>query len=715
MPALFRPSLLTLSLTLALLPAPTPAEEADDEEALVALYGDTEMVSIATGTAKPVYRAPSVASVITAEDIAAMGARNLDEVLEAVPGLHVSRSVPLHMDSVYGIRGIATGFNPQTLILINGIRFGNLHNSGRMPNFRLPVSAIKRIEIMRGPGSAVYGADAYAGVINIITFPSEELQDIRLAARRGSFDTTDGLLQFGTELEGWHLGGSIETQRSDGDKERRIASDLQTILDAALGTRASLAPDSLQTNYYVVDTHLEAANGNWTVRYWNWQQNGAGYGAGVAEALDPVGRQDVDHHLADLGFDSGESSSGWSVGFHYAYQRTKNQSRFQILPPGALLPIGADGNLNFVSPQGLVLFPEGLLGNPGSTDTTHFAEVEARYMQWNDHRVRLSAGGRHEATEARETKNFGPGVIDGRTSPVGGRLTDVTGTPYVYIPDKTRSVRFISAQDEWALAPDWELTAGVRFDDYSDFGSTTNPRLALVWSTAYNLTTKLLYGKAFRAPSFSELYFVNNPIVLGNPDLEPETIDTLELAFDYRPTTNTLFALTLFDYRARDLIEFTPDANAATKTARNARNQDGRGFELEAQWTPTDDWLLKANVAHTDASDAKTGWRIHDVPREETSVDARWHPNDNWQFSTEIHWIAERKRAHGDTRRAIDDYAWADLTTRYAGLARGWELSLSVRNVADADATAPSDSIIPEDYPLEGRSVWLGIDYRFSR
>ncbi|MEJ2201403.1 MAG: TonB-dependent receptor plug domain-containing protein, partial [Desulfuromonadaceae bacterium] len=85
------------------------------EEDLAALYGDEEFVSIATGSAKPITKAPAVASVVTAADIRAMGATDLNQVLETVPGIHVSLSALNRLDPVYSIRGIHTGFNPQVL------------------------------------------------------------------------------------------------------------------------------------------------------------------------------------------------------------------------------------------------------------------------------------------------------------------------------------------------------------------------------------------------------------------------------------------------------------------------------------------------------------------------------------------------------------------------------------------------------------------------
>ena len=90
----------------------TQAEGTGDEEALLLLYGDTEMISIATGSQQPISKAPAVATVVTANDIKAMGATDLDHVLETVPGLHVARSNTGY-NPIYTIRGISSGFNPQ--------------------------------------------------------------------------------------------------------------------------------------------------------------------------------------------------------------------------------------------------------------------------------------------------------------------------------------------------------------------------------------------------------------------------------------------------------------------------------------------------------------------------------------------------------------------------------------------------------------------------
>jgi iron complex outermembrane receptor protein len=104
------------------------------------------------------------------------------------------------------------------------------------------------------------------------------------------------------------------------------------------------------------------------------------------------------------------------------------------------------------------------------------------------------------------------------------------------------------------MARDWALTTGIRRDDYSDFGATTNPRVALVWDASLDVTAKVLYGRAFRPPSFSEQYSINNPVLRGNPNLNPEIIDTLETAFSWQARADTQLQLSLFRYKMKDII-----------------------------------------------------------------------------------------------------------------------------------------------------------------
>src|SRR5690349_9548311 len=176
---------------------PVFAEQNRDEEDLALVYGDKSTVSIATGSQQTLRRAPAVASVITAEDIAAMGAIDLDEVLETVPGMHVDRN-PIAYAPLYTIRGVYSPNNPQVLMLLNGVPTTTLVTGGKGNVWGgFPLENVARIEVIRGPGSALYGADAYAGVINIITKTAAQQPGTQLGIRAGSFGTWDGWLLHG--------------------------------------------------------------------------------------------------------------------------------------------------------------------------------------------------------------------------------------------------------------------------------------------------------------------------------------------------------------------------------------------------------------------------------------------------------------------------------------------------------------------------------------
>lgn len=656
------------------------------EIGLEELYGDDELVSIATGSQKPIGKAPAIASVITAKQIAEMGAHTLNEILETVPGLHVGLSAINRLDSVYSIRGIHTGFNPQVLLLLDGVAISNAATGSHPILFRLPVASISRIEVIRGPGSAIYGADAYAGVINIITKDSTELEP-EVGSRIGSFNTRDAWINHNFSRSGWNLGVSFEWQSSGGDNDRRISSDYQTHLDSVAGTDYSLAPGPLATDFEVFNTLFNASKNDFTLKFWNWRLIDAGVGAGGSLALDPAGKQNENLYLLDLGYRHG-LAEGLEANLNLNYMYYKSESYLRLLPPGS---------------QG---FTDGMIGTPSGIGQQTGVDLVLNYSNISKHRLRIGTGMKYQDQDTSEIKNFGSGVS-------AGVLTDVSNTPYVYMPDISRTLWYLSLQDEWQFAPDWEMTTGIRYDHYSDFGSTINPRAALVWSTRHNLTTKLLYGRAFRAPSFQEQFADQNPVTLGNPDLDPETIDTVELAFDFRPSFDWQTTLNLFGYRANGLIDYVP-VGGGTNIAQNARDQEGYGFELEASWDATEKVQLSGNYAWQYSVDCASDSRIPDAPGQQAFLSVDWRFMPNWALYSQLNWIGKRYRASEDSRDKVDDYFLLDMTLHRTSLWRNIDLAIKVRNLLDEKAKEPSDGQkITDDYPLEGRSLWCELRYRF--
>ena len=670
-------------------------------------------ISIATGNNTTLEQAPAVANLITAQQIAAMGARTLDDVLETVPGLHVSLSAANRLDSIYSIRGIHTRFNPQVLLLINGSAMQWPVQGGRPILFRQPVNNIAQIEIIRGPGSAVYGADAFSGVINIITKSASDINGTEIGSRFGSFAYGEAWVQTGQQYHNWDIAFSLNYQHSNGDSDRRIDHDLQTTLDNLYGTSASLAPGKLSTYYEVLDSTLALENNHWKINLRTWMSDNTGNGAGGAQALDPNLADNYELYSSDITYTTDSWFYHWTNSLKLNYNYHKSNSQFMLLPPNSTVGIGEDGNLNLQSPN-LVTFTDGLIGNPGGATEDAQLELTNTYTGIKNSRFRIGIGSRYQSIRTEESKNFGPGVLEGsNATTVDGTLTVVTGTDNIYLKNTSRTINYASLQNEWHFKDNWHLITGIRYDHYSDFGDTTNPRIALVWQTHDTLTSKLLYGSAFRAPSFAELGLKNNPSALGDPDLSPEKIDTYELVFNYRPTTTLQSTLSLFTYRAKDLIEYTLNTDAGGNKATNASDQQGYGFEWEIDWKINEWWRINSNYAWQKSKNIKASNTVADAPNQQLTINSYWKASPKWLFHNQINWVADRKRELNDTRSDIDDYVLVDLTIKRKNIYKNLDISLGINNLFDENATEPSDGTILEDIPLEGRSLWGEIRYQF--
>lgn len=668
-----------------------------EEKELALTYGDEEILSIATGANQPVARAPAVASVITSTQIREIGATDLNQILETIPGLHVAHSTRAY-NPIYIIRGIYSETNPQVLTLVNGIPITNVFMGDRSQVWGgMPIKDIARIEVIRGPGSAVYGADAFSGVINIITKNAGDIDGTEIGARTGSFNSKDVWLLHGKEYGGIKAAFSLEYGSTDGQRET-ITADAQTSLDTLFGTSASLAPGPVNLGRKYLDGRLDFALHDWRLRLGYQGRRDVGTGAGVAQALDPAGDNKSDRFNADLSYRL-TTVRNWDTTAELSYFNTSARSNLVLFAPGAF------GGT----------FPDGIIGNPDVYERHTRFGVSSFYTGWDKHRVRLGAGhNQSDLYRVNEGRNytFAPGGI-----PVPlGSVIDVSDSA-AFVREELRQVTYAFIQDEWSFARDWNLTAGVRQDHYSNFGDTTNPRAAIVWQTDYNLTTKLLYGRAFRAPSFAELYNINNPVVLGNPSLKPETIDTLELAFDYEISDKVRTGLNLFQYRMRDIIRFVTDsAPATTITAQNSGDQQGQGLEFELNWSPVNTLRFTGNYAFQRAEDKRTGTNPGNSPHHQAYLRANWRTLPNLSINPQVKWISDRSRAAGDTRPALDGYTLVDLTLRYSpSLHNGkLEFATSVRNMFDANAKEPSLSpgLIPSDFPLAGRNFYLEAAYK---
>ena len=691
-------SRLPLFAFLALVWIGTATAQPTEEEDLALVYGDQSNVSIATGSNQPISKAPSSASVITAEDIQAMGATDLNQVLESVPGLHVSKS-NFNSNPIYDFRGIHTLYSTQVLMLVNGIPLTRVFWGTSLVWGGMPLENVERIEVIRGPGSALYGADAFSGVINIITKTAADIKGTEFGVRAGSFNTSDGYVQYGGKLGALDSSFYLRAGNTDGQK-RVIQQDSQSVLDKAFGTHASLAPGSINEQNKSIDARADFSKDAWRLRA-AYQHRVLGTGAGLGGSLDPNARAYESRLFADLSYDQANWAPNWEVSGVLSFF---NSRLSPASPPYALYPAGAFGGT----------FPNGMIGDPGHSEQHTHGNVSAFYTGFAQHRIRIGAGVQADDLYATpEIKNFT--FVTGNPLPQLIPLQSVSGNPAEdYEMPHKRSVDYVFVQDEWSLAKDWALTAGVRQDHYSDFGSTTNPRLALVWDAAYNVVVKAMHGTAFRAPTFSELYSINNPVTVGNPSLHPEHIVSDELAFSWQQTSQLKSNLNIFYYHMRGIILST----SAIPTYHNAGDQTGRGLEWEEIFDVSSKVRLTGNYSLQHAIDNASGQDAGLAPRRHLFARGDWRFAPHWQFGTTVNYVADRMRESGDTIHPakIPDYTTVDMTLRREKFADGWDARLTVNNLFNSNALEPTFASVgmPSDLPLRTGGLRSGAAWALS-
>ncbi|MDM8545400.1 TonB-dependent receptor [Candidatus Venteria ishoeyi] len=668
-------------------------------------------VQVATGSKQSIARAPAVTSVISAQDIEATGARDIDEVLEMIPGFHVSRHSTAY-NPIYSLRGIKTDF--QVLMMVNDIPIDTLYTGGRNAVWGgMSVKQIARVEVIRGPGSAVHGADAFAGAINIITKNKNDIDGTRIGSRLGSYNMRDVWLEHGQKLGALDMGLVLEYQTTDGH-DPLIRRDGQSTLDQELAHYAipalSFAPATANLQRKNLDMNLDLGWKYWKLRLGYQGHYDTALGINYNNILDPKSRFEDQRYRADLTYHNPLIADNWDVTTRLSYldmqsKATENQIQTR---PGFTVPV--------TTGQDFLNYPEGIIFNSGINERQMRLDVSAFYFGFEQHSLRMGAGYSYgQLYEITHETNIDP--VTGMPVPLAAGLLNLSDTPYVFLPEEKRKSWYVFLQDHWKFYENWELTTGLRYDHYSDFGGTLNPRFALVWQPIPKLTAKLLYGHAFRAPSFVELYNQNNLIVQGNPNVKAETIDTTELALNYYVNDRLHLGVNIYTFNWQDALQFQFSPDLHKYIVQNNERRKGQGLELEARWKVGKRLSLLANYAlqrittkHINVTSTS----------QDAYLRADWLLMPKWYLNAQLNWVGSRERNPVDAREDLGAYTQIDLTLRYKDIRYNhWNLAFGIRNIFDEPVIEPStisefgEARLPDDLPMPGRNYFIELSYRF--
>jgi vitamin B12 transporter len=490
---------------------------------------DERIIVTASAIPEKVADTPATVTVITRDDIDDRAARDIADVLREVPGLHVSRTGSAGRATSLFTRGSNSN---HTLVLWNGLEITNPYFAGYDWG-RFSTVGVEQVEVVRGPYSALYGSEAMAGVVNVLT--TSRRSGFRALAEAGGHGLRNANASGTRAGSSTNVSASLEKRNDDGFAANDDFS--QTAVAAAV-------------RWNVTPTLSLGVNGRHTSYDLGIPRNLNGAGTAILPSLQR--RQDGTERQLSLPIEQTIGKFSWDL----TLAESRRDDTFE------------DPEDSF----GLVL------------TTTDSATRRARLTTRTETSFgTIVGGGEYEHARVDDVTNFGPNFTGGE-----------------------RTERSLFVEDRYSAGP-FELSAGVRWDDYDTFGSELSPRVAMAFLTG-NGKIRAAFGEAFRAPAIGELYF---PFA-GNPALEAERSRSYEVGYDH----GSGLSATLFHSDYEDLIVF----DSATFIFQNVGAAEAQGLELALQRNITRDLRASLSYTFTDTEETSTGAQLLRRPRHSGSA-----------------------------------------------------------------------------------------------
>ena len=524
-------------------------------------------VTIATKSNQKIDKTPSVVSVITAEDIQNFGFRDIHEALSIVPGFENSQIFA--GSKVLGMRGITNiKQGARFLVLINGIPTnGVLYGTGLYFGYELNMDNIERIEIIRGPGSALYGRNAFSSVVNIITKQASSDNSFNIGATFGSFNHAEVYSDYSINKNKLNSRLAIKYLTTDGTNSK---------FNNGMGGKSlwNLTHDNLYLN------------GN--IQYKDFKLNVA-YSVrkdGTSSPLNFLTESSTTFKIFryDLSY-SKQLSSKTQISFN-TYGRQENRVQdIETLKPGVTDTVFIPQLNRYL--RYMDIYPGGLYAYPVFDDYTYGTEFELRFKLLRNNNLMIGIQADiHGVSNASAPTNYFP------TSPPTPNFyydTDSNLVPYtkgnlIVVSDWIRDGGHqyknsaIYIQDIHYLTDKIGITLGARFDLDSETGSIFNPRLGLVWEMFPFLNFKALYGEAYRAPTTSEQYKVFG-YDRGNNNLTYEEIRSSEAVLGIK-TDNFSSRISFYYNKLFNIIQPRLDTSLVLSYFNTGKNTS-YGIEIE--------------------------------------------------------------------------------------------------------------------------------------
>ena len=639
-------------------------------------------MEVATGFRQSELDLPASVFRITAEEWRLQGARRTLDALEGAPGVYVAPffqgiDVPTFRGHVSNEPFLGTAMTLDGFPL-NHYATGSAHHE----TASIELATLEEIEVLRGPGSALHGSDAFAGLVALTAWdPGDDAYEVGFET--GSFDQHRGWARLSRGLGDAIRWSTAVSVRGQGDEEREYRYHDSFTGERTTGELAREAFSlSAHSKLHLHDVELAV--------YWNdWDFEG-------------------DHFSAE------NQAAGLFNG-----AQTDGEGR--SLLAGAVWDAEVADHLRLEARghyrEGEFLGRQGSL--PGPVDPPHFQ------LETEDRRAGVSLTARRPVGGGIPVQALLGYSFDWMEVPRLGFFFTELGFSEAGGSGRERTLHSVRGQVDWSLLEDrLRLFAGGRWDVYSDVGDQVSPRAGVVVHPVEGGALKLLYGTAFRAPSALEQGDLTGFLRGGGDDLDPETIETIELAWQH-VSSSWRYGVTLFHSEVEDgvFVVVDPEGSDFPFAQANALSARSRGVEVEGSYT-VGPWTLALGGSHVDAETRPPGQGtdiVRGFPRTIVHASLAWiEPDLGLEVAIHDHHLIEIASAlsissTSFTNEPLPDYWRTDLHL-------GWHLPedpgagglvyLDVRNLLDRDEILPVPYALETGVPETRISVVGGVELR---
>lgn len=622
---------------------------------------------------QPSTQAPASVTVITSDEIKRYGWRTLGDILASVQGFYVS------YDREYdylGAQGVNLGdFNSRFLLLINGHRINNdLDDSAYVDTaFILDVDLIDRVEIVRGPGSVLYGNNAFLGVINVITRQGNQVNGVEASGMYGSYNAWSGRVTIGDLFT------------------NGFAKGLQFLLSGTLYN------DDGPGNLYYPQFNTPSQN------------NGVAHnmdGDGFGSFFGSVSYQEFTLEGGYINREKVNPTAQTGTTFDDPRFRTDDDRSYVTLkyahPFSDTLDLSA--NVYYDRSDYEVDYPEPLFATAPAPylyevqEAGQWAggEVQLNKKIWDRHIITVGAEYRDDFQQDANTYQLEPSFAN-----------------FPSVHDQRENIG-VFAQGDFLIVTNLHLETGIRydqsFDEQDKFGPSWSPRAALIYNPLAQSTFKFIYGTAFRDPSFYEL---SEAATVGVTP-QPEDITSYELVYEQGIGQHLRSSISGF-YDQMDKLIAIQDGLFTNFNA----NTMGAELALEGKWEYGISTRASYTLTHSEDRDSGSG--LPDSPTHMLKLNASAPVWDDKIFAgLEVQYTSRAQTVEtepvGQTVSGgyVPGYTVVNLTLFSQNLVKDLDISASVYNLLDKTYYEPASQFhLQNAIEQDGRTFWLKLTYRF--